>query len=142
MYYSSLTRKVTNLFTLICIQQFWATNTLNNNLHNKEPEDMNNTSGIYKLTCKTCNYSFIGQTGIFPIVRCQEQVTYITTNNPNSAYALYNLNNRHEEGSMETTELLKTCTKGSKRNCFLYKPTSNGANWLKGIRSMIQPHGH
>jgi len=49
---------------------------------------MNNTSGVYKLKCKTSNYSYIGQTGTFPIVRCQEQETYITTNNPNFAYAL------------------------------------------------------
>ena len=57
---------------------------------------MNNTSGIFKMKCKTCTYSYIGQTGIIPIVRCQEHVTYITTNNPNSAYALYNLKNRYE----------------------------------------------
>jgi hypothetical protein len=69
---------------------------------------MNNTSGIYKLKCKTFNYSYIGQTGIFPIdVRNMKH----TTNNPNSAYALYNLN-RHEDGSMEDTmELVKSCTK-------------------------------
>ena len=74
---------------------------------------MNNTSGIYKLKCKTCNSSYIGQTGIFPIIRCQEHETYITTNSPNSAFALHNLNNRHEYRSMEDTMgLLKTCTKG------------------------------
>jgi hypothetical protein len=48
---------------------------------------------------------------------------------PRAPYALYNLNNRHEYGSMEDPmELLKTYTKGSKMNCFLYKPTNNGAN--------------
>ena len=91
---------------------------------------MNNTSGIYKVKFKTRNYSYIGQTSIFSTVTCREHVTCnITTNNSNSAYALYNLNNRHEYGSMEDTMiLLKTCTKRLKINCFLYKPTSNGAN--------------
>jgi len=40
-------------------------------------------------------------------------------NNPVSAYALHMLNNRHEYGNAEqTTELLKTCNKGIKMNCW------------------------
>ena len=44
---------------------------------------------------------------------------YIKTNNPISAYALHIINNRHEYGNVERTmQLLKTCSKGKKMNCW------------------------
>ena len=46
---------------------FWANNTLYNNLHNKEPQDMDNTSGIYKMKCKTYNNSILARLAYFPL---------------------------------------------------------------------------
>ena len=47
-------------------------------------------------------------------------------NSQNSAYALDFFNNNRECGSIdETIESLKTWTKGSKMNCFLYKSTDS-----------------
>ena len=43
--------------------------------------------GIYQLSCKTCNLSYVGQTSRSIEVRYQEHVRYIRTNNPQSAFA-------------------------------------------------------
>jgi len=44
-------------------------------------------------------------------------VRYIRTNNPQSAYALHILQNRHEYGPIvDTLQLLKTCSKGTHMN--------------------------
>jgi trans-aconitate methyltransferase len=51
--------------------------------------------------------------------RHYEHVRCIKTNNPFSAYALHDLNNRHEFGNPEQTmHFLKTCSKGKKMNCW------------------------
>jgi len=43
----------------------------------------------------------------------------IRTNNQTSAYALHILNNRHEYGTAEVTlKLLKSCSKGTRMNCW------------------------
>jgi len=44
---------------------------------------------------------------------------YIATYNPISAHALHIRNNKHECGSLEQTiQLLNTCSKGKKVNCW------------------------
>ena len=44
---------------------------------------------------------------------------YITTDNPILAHALHIRNNKHEYGNPEqTTQLLNTCSKGKKINCW------------------------
>jgi len=44
---------------------------------------------------------------------------YIKTNNSILAYVLHILNNLHEYGNTdETVELLKSCNKGTKMNCW------------------------
>ena len=53
------------------------------------------------MICKTCDYSYIGQTGSSLTIRCRELVRYFNTNNQNSAYALRILNSRLEYTSME-----------------------------------------
>ena len=51
--------------------------------------------------------------------RHKEHTRYIKTNNPISAYTLHILNNKHEYGNIEQTiELLKSCNKGVKINCW------------------------
>ena len=55
----------------------------------------------------------------FITTRHREQMRYIRTNNPNSAYAMHILNNRHEYGTEnETLKLRKPCNKGLKINCW------------------------
>ena len=61
----------------------------------------------------------MGQTGRSIEVRYLEHTTYIKTNNPISVYTLHVLNNRYEFGNADqTVELLKTCNKGMKMNCW------------------------
>jgi len=51
---------------------------------------------IYRLICNTCNRAYIGQTGRTITIRFNEVIRRIKTNNPQSAFALYILNNGHE----------------------------------------------
>jgi phosphoribulokinase len=65
-------------------------------------------SGIYKITCKTCHKSYVGQTSRNISLRFREHVRYIKNNDPRSAYALHTLNCRHEYGNInDTMTLLK-----------------------------------
>ena len=70
-------------------------------------------------TCNTCNKVYVGQSGLSITVRHKEHVRYIRTNNPQSAYTLHILQNRHEYGPIvDTLQLLKTCSKGTHMNCW------------------------
>jgi hypothetical protein len=53
-------------------------------------------SGVYKLSCKTCHRSYIGQTSRNLKSRFREHTRYIKNNDPRSAYALHILNCKHE----------------------------------------------
>jgi hypothetical protein len=106
-YYNSTVRKITNLFKHTDINiSFKNNNTISQILgtkqNNKTPKY--NKSGIYKLKCKTCQHSYIGQTSR-NLKRYQEHIIYIRSNNPQSAYAQHILNNRHEYGTIE--EIMK-----------------------------------
>ena len=74
-----------------------------NQIYNRTPQNKMNTSGIYRLQCKTCNKSYVSQTGRSIEIKHREHNGYIKTNNPLSAYALHILNNRHEYGNPEHT---------------------------------------
>jgi len=63
-------------------------------------------SGIYKLTCMTCNKAYVGQTSRNLRQRYKEHARYIKNSNPQSAYALHILNNQHKYGPMEKTMTL------------------------------------
>jgi len=71
------------------------------------------------------------------------QTQYIRTNNPIAACVLHVLNNRHEYSTAEETmELLKSCNKGTKMNCWeaLYMQTFYHCNILKAQKvSDINP---
>jgi len=72
-------------------------------------------SGIYELTCSTCNRVYIGQTSRNLTLRYREHIRYIKNNDPQSAYALHILQNIHEYGSLkDTMSLLKPIHKTSK----------------------------
>jgi hypothetical protein len=79
--------------------------------HNIPPH---NKSGIYSLTCKSCNLSYVGQTSRNLKTRFQEHTRYIKTNNPQLAYAQHILHNQHEYGTLaETMTLLRPIEKES-----------------------------
>jgi len=62
--------------------------------------------GIYSLSCSTCNKEYVGQTSRSLELRYKEHIRYIKYNNPQSAYALHILNNRHEYGPIDRTMTL------------------------------------
>jgi hypothetical protein len=66
-----------------------------------------NMSGIYKLSCRTCERSYIGQTSRNLTQTYREHIRYIKNNNPQSAYAQHK-RNLHEYGTLaDTMTLLK-----------------------------------
>ena len=76
------------------------------------PTPPHECSGIYGLTCNTCQMTYVGQTSRNLNIRYKEHIRYITTNNPQLAYALHILQNRHEYGPLtETMHLLKQVNK-------------------------------
>jgi hypothetical protein len=110
-YSTPLIRKVTNIFKNTNIKiSFRTGNTLQHLLNpppkpNPAPYDL---SGIYAMTCNTCNLQYIGQTSRSLRLRYREHIRYIKNNDPKSAYALHILQNRHEYGPIESTmHLLK-----------------------------------
>jgi len=71
-------------------------------------------SGIYKITCKTCHKSYVGQTNRNLNLGFWEHVRYIKNDDPHSAYELHILNCRHEYGNInDTMTLLKQIKKPS-----------------------------
>jgi len=116
-FYGGFMRNITNIFKNSTIKTAYRTTNNIFNLLASQKQTSGKSSGIYKLTCNTCNRAYIGQTGGTISIRYKEHIRYIKTNNPQSAYALHILNNRHEYGPQkETMQLLKTCTKGKHMN--------------------------
>jgi hypothetical protein len=110
-YYSPQIRKITNLFKHTEVKiAFRNTNNIQQIVKDKENNrtEQYNRSGIYSLTCKTCKHRYIGQTSRELKQRYQEHMRYIKNNNPQLAFALHILNNRHEYGAIdEIMTLLK-----------------------------------
>jgi len=110
-YYSPQIRKITNLFKHTDLKI--AFKNKNNILQLTKPRNNDKIqnyklSGIYTLTCKTCKRTYVGQTSRDLKQRYQEHIRYIKSNNPQSAFALHILNNRHEYGTInEIMTLLK-----------------------------------
>ena len=94
------------------------TNTIQQQLNTGKAK-LTNLNGIYKLQCMTCNKVYIGQMGKSISTRYKEHIKYVKYNNPQSAYAMHILNNRHEFGpETEILQIMKHCTKGSKLSCW------------------------
>jgi len=105
-YYSLKIRKLTNLFGQTNINtEFKSTNTIQHCIKPRKQDDNQkyNTSGIYKLTCKTCNKSYIGQTSRNLTQRYCEHIRYIRNNDPQSAFTQHILRNIHEYGTVTDT---------------------------------------
>jgi len=116
-YHSSKVRKITNLFKQTDIKiAFKSTNTLQQltKPQNHDTKQDHDKCGIYKLTCQTCNRTYIGQTSRILTLTYREHIRLIKNNNPQSAYALHVLQNIHEYGSLkDTMSLLKPIHKTS-----------------------------
>ena len=97
-YISPQIGKITNLFRNTNIRiTYKCRNTIANWI--KPPRDHtppHNQWGIYQLTCNTCNLSYVGQTSRSLSIRY----------NPQSAYGLHILQNRHKYGPMDNTMIL------------------------------------
>ena len=69
---------------------------------------------FYKLACNICKLSYVGQTSCSLKQRYQEHMRYMKQLDPQSAYTLHILKNKHEYGPIHTTmSLLKQITKTS-----------------------------
>jgi hypothetical protein len=96
-YHRPLIHEVTSLFKSTDLNIAIRTcDNIYNQLCDRIPLNKINSSGIYKLQCKSRNKSYVGQTGSAIEIRHREHTRYIQTNNPISACALNILNNRHE----------------------------------------------
>jgi len=62
-----------------------------------------NRSEVYKLTCKTCNMSYIWQNIRDLTQKYREHIRYIRNNDPQSAYSQHILRNQHEYGTITDT---------------------------------------
>jgi len=95
-YYNTMIRNVTNFFKGTNIQSIYRTNnTIRHKI--KIRTDSTSTSmccGIYQLQYNNCNLSYICQNGRCLEPRYKEHVGYITSNNPQSAYAIHILQNK------------------------------------------------
>jgi len=82
-------------------------NTIANRI--KPPRDHtppHNQWGIDQLTCNTCNLLYVDQTSRSLRICYKEHTCHIRSNNPQSAYALHILQNRHKYGPMDNTMTL------------------------------------
>jgi hypothetical protein len=110
-YHNPKIKKITNLFKHTDIGIAFRTTTSIYQLTKPtiiEQTPDHEKSGVYQLTCNTCQSSYVGQTRRNLKSRFQEHTRYIKNNDPQSAYALHILNNRHEYGTInDTMTLLK-----------------------------------
>jgi len=101
--FSQHMRKVTNLFRHTNVKISYKCNNTVAQInkpasgHNILPH---NKSGVYCLTCKTSNLSYVGQTSRNLKTHFQEHIMYVKTNSPQSAYAQHFLHNQHEYGTL------------------------------------------
>ena len=74
-YHSPLILKVTYLFKSTDVNvPFRTCNTIYNKLCDRTPQNKINSIGIYKLQCKTCNKSYVGQAGSSVEIRHREHI--------------------------------------------------------------------
>jgi hypothetical protein len=106
-YTSPQIRKVTNIFKHTNIKiGFKCNNTLSRltkPTSKTNPSTLYDKCGIYSLSCITCNKKYVGQTSRSLSIRYKEHARNIKYNNPQSAYALHILNQRHEYGPIDKT---------------------------------------
>ena len=67
------------MFEILCLRfnlniALRTCNTTYNQLCDRSPQNKINSSGIYRLQCKTCNKSYVGQTGKTFEIRHREHI--------------------------------------------------------------------
>jgi hypothetical protein len=82
------------------------------------------------MKCKSCQLSYIGQTGRNFKARYKEHIRLIRTNNPNTKYAQHILDPQHDYGPIaDTMDILHIERKGQLMNTWdrfhIYKLSSN-----------------
>jgi hypothetical protein len=117
-YTGNYIRKITKLFRNTNLKiSFKTQHTLGKLISETPDTNKFDLSGIYKLTCQTCQKAYIGQTGRKLSIRYNEHMRSIRSNKNDSAYASHVLNNRHEYGPISSImELLETSRKGTLMN--------------------------
>ena len=71
-------RSITNIFENSTIKTAYRTTNNIFNLLASEKQTSGKSSGIYKLTCNTCNRAYIGQTGRMIGIRYKEHTSDIS----------------------------------------------------------------
>ncbi|KAK5649862.1 hypothetical protein RI129_000891 [Pyrocoelia pectoralis] len=114
-FYPNLSYQLKNIFKAhnICIS-FSTTHTLNSTLvHNKDPINLLQKSGIYQLSCQTCDGFYIGRTGRSFSTRFKEHLKAIKTNNLShkSTFAEHILASGHNFDPLIDYRILHLCNK-------------------------------
>ena len=98
------TRNITKLFKNTNVKIAFSTNNTIEKLlrtEHRSAKDKYEKSGIYRLTCPTCNMKYVGQTGRSFRIRFQEHFRDFKYGNKKSKFATHLLDNRHAIDSME-----------------------------------------
>jgi hypothetical protein len=96
---------------------FRTSNTIDKLLGNGYKTNKYEKSGIYKLTCQSCQKTYIGQTGRNLKTRYKEHIRNIRLNKDESAFAQHILNRRHQYGPIEDVmEIIEQARKGRLMN--------------------------
>ncbi|KAL4705291.1 hypothetical protein ACJJTC_018977 [Scirpophaga incertulas] len=96
-----------------CNPAFYTTRNLSSILCNsKDHTDINQRSGVYELTCATCNKKYIGQTGRSFRIRVAEHSSGWRLNKTESNFAEHLITENHKFDPHENFKALHFCDKG------------------------------
>ncbi|KAL4718110.1 hypothetical protein ACJJTC_009973 [Scirpophaga incertulas] len=96
-----------------CNPAFYTTRNLSSMLCNsKDHTDINQRSGVYELTCATCNKKYIGQTGRSFRIRVAEHSSGWRLNKTESNFAEHLITENHKFDPHENFKALHFCDKG------------------------------
>jgi hypothetical protein len=92
----------------------YTNNTIKKYIFNNKPKvDKLDNSGIYKINCKNCNHTYIGQTGRKIHQRFEEHMKALKNFSINSEIADHMIQTGHHM-DRDNIQLLHTCKKGPK----------------------------
>ena len=103
-YFGKETRAVTKVFKNTRIKVAYSTKSTLGKLLTKKHyplKDKYENSGIFQLTCPTCNMKYTGQTGRSFRIRFQEHLRDFKHGNGKSSFAQHLLENGHANGPIE-----------------------------------------
>jgi ferritin-like metal-binding protein YciE len=101
-YTGSYIRKITTIFKDTDVKVAFKTNTIITKLLNStQIISTYEQSGIYEMTCQSCQKSYIGQTGRNLMIRYKEHIRTIQNNKEESAFTQHTLNTGHQYSPIE-----------------------------------------